>query len=111
MPAHPLRHGLDLFNSREFFECHEVWEEIWTPERGPRRWFLQALIHMAVGFYHHQQGNAEGMNRQLDKGLKKLAGYLPVYDGIDTRRLYLEVLAWRDSTAAPPPRIIELQSS
>ena len=68
--------GIHLFNSRQFFECHEVWEEVWTPERGPRRLFLQSLIHFAVGLYHTERGNPVGAGRQLRKGLRKL-GRLP----------------------------------
>jgi predicted metal-dependent hydrolase len=88
-----VRHGLELFNRGEFFECHEVLEEEWTPERGPRRLFLQALIHVAVGLYHLERGNPTGAIRQLRKGLRKLAGYLPVCEGIDTARLYNDALA------------------
>lgn len=87
------RRGIQLFNGGEFFQAHEVLEEIWTPERGPRRLFLQAIIHLAVGFYHHGRGNPAGATRQLRKGLSKLAGYLPVYEGVDTARLYREALA------------------
>jgi len=79
--------GLDLFNRGEFFECHEVLEAIWTPARGPERLFLQALIHFAVGFYHHQRDNRLGAERQLRKGLRKLAGYLPEFAGVDTLTL------------------------
>ena len=82
--------GIELFNQCEFFECHELLEELWRPERGARRLFLQSVIHLAVGFYHHQQGNRLGAERQLRKGLKKLAGYLPECEGIDTARLYVE---------------------
>ena len=85
-----LRRGIDLFNRREFFECHEVLEDLWRPERGPRRLFLQGVIHLAVGFYHHQKGNQAGAVRQLQKGLKKLAGYLPEFDGVNTARLCRE---------------------
>jgi predicted metal-dependent hydrolase len=88
-----LRKGIGLFNKREFFHCHEVLEEAWTPERGPRREFLQALIHVAVGFYHCQRGNSAGACGQLRKGLRKLAVYLPQCEGIDTERLYRETLA------------------
>jgi predicted metal-dependent hydrolase len=84
------RRGIELFNAREFFECHEVLEDLWRPSRGEERFFLQALIHYAVGFYHHQRGNAVGADLQLRKGLRKLAGYLPVYQGVDTARLYRE---------------------
>ena len=82
-----LDRGISLFNDREFFECHEVLEEAWTPERGPRRLFLQALIHVAVGFYHHGRGNPVGAIRQLRKAHRKLAGYLPAYEGVDTEGL------------------------
>jgi predicted metal-dependent hydrolase len=86
-----LQHGIALFNRGEYFECHEVLEEAWTPERGARRLFLQSLIHMAVGFYHHQRGNPEGASRQLRKGLRKLGAYLPVCERVDTARLEREV--------------------
>ena len=87
-----LARGIALFNHGEYFECHEVLEEAWTPERGPRRLFLQSLIHMAVGFYHHQRGNPPGALRQLRKGLRKLAAYLPACECVDTARLEREVL-------------------
>jgi uncharacterized protein len=44
-----LSQGIELFNRCEFFRCHEVLEEVWRFERGCRRQFLQAVIHVAVG--------------------------------------------------------------
>jgi GNAT superfamily N-acetyltransferase len=88
-----VQEGIRLFNAREFFVCHEVLEEVWTPEQGPRRLFLQSLIHVAVGFYHHSRGNPAGAIRQLRKALRKLSGYLPACEGIDTARLYAEAQA------------------
>jgi predicted metal-dependent hydrolase len=63
-----FQRAVQLFNNREFFECHEALEEIWMPERGARRLFLQGLIHLAVGFHHSQRGNSAGASRQLRKG-------------------------------------------
>jgi uncharacterized protein len=83
-----LARGIELFNAGEYFECHEVLEEAWTPERGWRRLFLQSLIHVAVGLYHGGQGNPVGAARQLRKALRKLASYLPQCEGVDTARLY-----------------------
>ena|ERR1700676_5105707 len=88
-----LQRVIRLFNDEEFFEFHEVLEEAWKPEREPRRLFLQALIHFAVGFYHCRRGNPVGACYQLRKGLKKLDAYLPSCEGIDTGRLYREALA------------------
>jgi predicted metal-dependent hydrolase len=104
-----LQHGILLFNRREFFECHEVLEEEWTPERGSRRLFLQALIHMAVGLYHASRDNPTGAGRQLRKGLRKLSAYLPSCEGIDTGRLHREMTAVLECIEAgrdfEPPRI------
>ena len=98
-----LQHGVDLFNRREFFVCHEVLEEIWTHERGPRRLFLQAIIHFAVAFYHDQRRNPLGATRQLRKGLRKLALYLPDCEGIDTAQLSRDGLAALERTEAGAP--------
>jgi predicted metal-dependent hydrolase len=84
----PLERGIRLFNDGDFFRCHEVLEEAWTVEHGPRRLFLQSLIHIAVAFYHRQRGNPAGASAQLRKGLGKLEAYLPSCEGIDTARLY-----------------------
>jgi uncharacterized protein len=105
-----VRHGIELFNTRQYFVCHEVLEEVWTPEHGPRRLFLQSLIHMAVGLYHWERGNPEGAMRQLRKGLRKLGAYLPECEGIDTARLHAEAQSAlnaieRGETGWPLPEI------
>ena len=86
-PKRLFQEGIDLFNRCEFFECHEVLEEVWTPTKQPDRWFLQSLIHFAVGFYHHRNSNYIGATRQLRKGIKKIQSYLPEWDGVDTQAI------------------------
>ena len=85
-----LERGIHLFNHREFFECHEVLEEIWMVDRTRSRLFLQSIIHFAVAFYHHGRQNPVGAIRQLRKGLRKLSDYLPEYEGVNTGRLHEE---------------------
>ncbi|MBK5294423.1 MAG: DUF309 domain-containing protein [Acidobacteriia bacterium] len=97
-----LLRGIELFNRAEYFDCHEELEIAWTPEQGPRRLFLQSLIHLAVAFHHHEQGNPGGAKRQFQKGLKKLAGFLPHCEGIATGRLYRDTIAWREHGGARP---------
>jgi hypothetical protein len=43
--------------------------------------------------YHAQRNNPTGAVRQLRKGLDKLAGYLPSFEGVDTARLHRDALA------------------
>jgi predicted metal-dependent hydrolase len=85
-----FRHGVRLFNEGRFYDCHEVLEDLWRPTQGAQRLFLQAIIHFAVGLYHHEQNNPDGAERQLRKCLKKLAGYLPEFEGVNTEALYRE---------------------
>ncbi len=86
-----FQQGIELFNTKQFYDCHEVLEEVWTPTRQPDRWFLQSLIHFAVGFYHYEQGNRVGAIRQLHKGLHKIQDYLPEWDGVLTAEIECEV--------------------
>src|SRR5262245_54282863 len=44
--------GIQLFNHRDFFEAHEVWEDLWQECAGPERRFYQGLIQAAVGLLH-----------------------------------------------------------
>lgn len=87
-----LEQGIAHFNAREFYQCHEVLEDVWLEEKGPRKLFLQSIIHFAVAFYHEGRENPLGALRQLRKGIAKLAPYVPVYEDVDTSRLFDEGL-------------------
>lgn len=114
LARHPLyARGVQLYQAGEFFACHEVLEELWTPMRGPHRIFLQALIHFAVAMYHQQRSNRLGAQRQLRKALRKLEPYAPFYEGLETDALMAEGRAALDriiaDQGAEPPRML-LQS-
>jgi len=97
MPNHDpdLLAGIALFNAAEYFEAHERLESEWLHAPRTERFFLQALIHMAVAWHHAGEGNTEGAVRQVGKGLRKLAGYLPQRRGVDTARLYIDAQSWQ----------------
>lgn len=73
---------LYYFNDqRDYFECHEVMEELWLEEgRNP---LYQGLLQIAVGLYHHSNGNASGSIKLFSSGLEKLAHYPEHVLGID----------------------------
>jgi Uncharacterized conserved protein len=77
--------GVELFNSRHFFECHDVIEEIWMEWTGSDRTFFQGIIHVAVGFYHLDNENYRGSRSQLSKGIVKLQRFQPAYYGIELK--------------------------
>jgi predicted metal-dependent hydrolase len=52
--------GVVLFNRGDWFEAHEVWEDLWAEAAGPERGFYQGLIQAAVGLCHFANGNVRG---------------------------------------------------
>ncbi|MBE3595296.1 MAG: DUF309 domain-containing protein [Candidatus Carbobacillus altaicus] len=52
-----------LFNEGEFYEAHDVLEELWMEEGHDK--FLQALIQLAVAYYHYDYGNVYGARQLL----------------------------------------------
>ena len=70
----PLARGARLFDAREFFEAHEVWEQRWRVATDKvERDFLQGLIQVAAAFHKLLvMKSAEAASRLLAKGLTKL---------------------------------------
>jgi uncharacterized protein len=79
-----IRQGIELFNCGEFFECHEVLEQVWLNAQDERKLFLQGLIQIAVGFYHLRRGNAVGATRLLNAGSSKLRLHGASQSWVDT---------------------------
>lgn len=91
--------GVILFNSREFFKAHEVWEEIWLVAAEPEKTFLQGLIQLAAAFHHYSRGNRVGAQSLVTAALDKLERFPVSYSGTDLGALRRAVREW---LAAPP---------
>lgn len=78
--------AIELFNSREFFACHDVLEEIWS-ETLEGREFYQGLIHAAVALFHFGEGNLGGARKMAGSTIRYLTPFAPVCRGIDVARL------------------------
>ena len=63
--------GLDYFNRHFYYECHDVWEEIWSEAKGQEKVFYQALIMVAVSLYHFGNDNLEGALSCYQKALNE----------------------------------------
>lgn len=84
--------GIRKFNDGQFYECHDILEDVWFEIRGSSRRFYQGLIHLAVGFYHltHRK-NLNGTLSQLNKGINKLSEYSPEFQGVEIENLLKRV--------------------
>ena len=75
--------GIDEFNQRLFFECHETLEEIWLENHEEDRKFYQGIIQIAAGYFKWQQGVPVGAIKLWHSGLEKIEPYGPVYLGLN----------------------------
>ena len=106
------RHGLQLFNQGEFFETHEVLEDVWRAAPAEDRRFLQGLIQVAVALHHHSTGNLVGCRSVLARAWRNLSLYPTEYAGLDLAALLANLEQWRhaletgQSLPAPPHLVL-----
>ncbi|OKP80702.1 hypothetical protein A3844_26840 [Paenibacillus helianthi] len=81
---------LVYFNrDRDYFECHEVLEELWLArERDP---LYKALLQTAVGLYHFRNNNVRGGLMMLNRSQEVLQQYPGDTLGINLTKLVREV--------------------
>ncbi len=86
-PNPALLRGLEQFNHREYFECHETLEGIWIKEQRPIRTLYKGILQVGVGCYHLLRKNYRGAIIKLDSGARYLEPFAPRCLGVDVARL------------------------
>ena len=76
------REGLRLFNEEEFFECHDVLEELWSETVGRDRKFLQGLIQASIALFHFGNENFGGAKKLYLSAKTNLSLFEEEYMGI-----------------------------
>jgi uncharacterized protein len=92
-----FQRGVSHFNAREFFEAHEVWEEIWLVESEPERTFLQGIIQIAAAFHHYCRANPDGAESLLAAGIVKLSRFPAHHRGLAIEDLRTAAKRWARS--------------
>src|SRR5688500_3505293 len=75
--------GAELFNRGEYFDAHEVWEDLWHDTAGPDSRCSQVLIQAAVAVYHAGNGTARGTRRLFHSGRRYMSAYPDRHLGLD----------------------------
>ena len=78
-----LAEGARLFNTGEFCESHERFEEEWMVEVGSRKWFLKGLVHTAMGFHYVTHDDYPKGMSLLQSGMHLLDGFADDFMGMD----------------------------
>ena len=113
LPQPPmLREGIRLFNSGEYFACHEVLEDLWRDEPREIRRLYQGILQVAVALYHLEQDNLRGAQAMLAKAVEHLRLFDPSCQGVNVRALLEDAGALSQSFLAggpyPDPRSIQV---
>ena len=104
-----LEEATRLFNTGDYFTCHEVLEEAWREAEEPARTFLKGLIHAAVALYQYQRGNSHGARVKSASARRYLEPYLPSCERLDLQTLLADLERfiaplYDRPPGAPPPR-------
>ncbi|MGA8152793.1 MAG: DUF309 domain-containing protein [Terriglobales bacterium] len=97
MDFNEYAHGIALFNRAEFFQAHEVLEDIWRAAPAEEKKFLQGLVQVAVAFHHYSTGNFVGMRSVMARAMRNLTTHPQHIEGIKLAPLMHSLAQWRDA--------------
>lgn len=83
--------GIELFNNGQFYDCHEVLEDVWRDQVDPEKQLTQGIIQVAVALYHCQKENYIGAEKLLLRGLARIRQSLTLATPIDVAVLLSDV--------------------
>ena len=84
--------GLWAYKEKDFFEAHELWEELWSEYYLVDRTLIQGLIQLAVSFVHLGNGNLNGAKSLLNKSAEKFSSFSGVHRGINIDNLKNQIM-------------------
>ncbi len=90
---HLWAEALRCFEIGDYFEVHELLEELWRRHDGELSDFYQGLLMAAVSLYHYGNGNLHGaklLAKQSEQKLRKLPAQ---FHGIDLGRFKVDYAA------------------
>jgi predicted metal-dependent hydrolase len=102
-----LGEGIKLFNSRHFFECHEVLEGLYQDIDAVNKPFIEGLIQLAAAFrlladFHEIRGPV----RMVYQALVRFENYQPDFMQVRVQELSTALDRWAkqaQQSASPPP--------
>ena len=75
--------ALNHFNNHEWYEAHDVFEEIWNSVDGDERQVIQGILQVSVSQFHLSKGNLNGATILLGEGLGRIKTRTNLNLGID----------------------------
>jgi predicted metal-dependent hydrolase len=85
--------GVELFNTGQFYACHDTLEALWMESTEPDKSFYQGILQISVALYHLGNGNLKGAIILLGEGSNRLASYPSIYNQVDVDQLLEQSIA------------------
>ena len=98
-----FQRGAMLFNAREYFDAHEVWEDVWRAAPVEEKKFLQGMIQIAVALHHHSRGNIDGARSLLARAQRNLSHYPDSYGGANLAAVRAAITQCQHALSAGAP--------
>jgi predicted metal-dependent hydrolase len=96
--------GIVLFNRGDYFEAHEVWEDLWMDQSQPEKRFYQGLIQAAVGLCHFCNGNVRGAIKLYRSSREYMSKFDSPFLGLDHAAFWEQMArCFAELLAAPDP--------
>ena len=86
-----FKDGFKHYKKKNFFEAHELWEELWSDYYLEDRKFIQGLIQLSVSFVHLDNGNMNGAVSQLKKCTEKIQQFSGIHREINVSLLLNQI--------------------
>lgn len=86
------RKAADLWNSKKYFEVHELLEALWLERQGLEKEWLAGVILVAAAL-HKGRTSPTGRRRNLAKALRHLEQVPPDYQGFPVAEFRVQVVA------------------
>jgi len=84
-----------LFNRQQFYEAHDVLEDLWLPDRkGPNGDFYKGLIQLAGAFVHLQKNRLRPSAALFKLAQANLGKYPPVHEKLNLTAVQLLIAGW-----------------
>ena len=94
MPLPELAHkAIEQFNQQEFFEQHELFEELWRAEPGPVRQMYQGILQVGVAYLQIQRQNYVGARKLFQRAWQYLNVLPNVCRGVNIAQLKADTQA------------------
>jgi uncharacterized protein len=86
-----MEEGIQLFNEKKYWECHEALEDVWLEDRNdPTRNVYWAIIQVAAACIHYRDANLIGARGMIFKAKEKFKRCRDQYILTDITYKYLD---------------------